>query len=122
MASIDTVKDPAMTATELPATPQDPGLHLHLHLRLQPAAQPRGDALYVHGATFPSALSLFFRFDGRSWADALNDEDARTLCGELSGTRCRDLRIERGTHLMHLEESRVELHRGVNEFLLEATP
>ena len=100
MASIDTVKDPAMTATELPATPQDPGLHL----RLQPAPQPRGDALYVHGATF------------------CDDEDARTLCGELSGTRCRDLRIERGTHLMQLEESRVELHRGVNEFLREATP
>jgi len=46
-----------------------------LHLRLQPArtTRPRGAALYVHGATFPSALSLYFRFDGRSWADALNE-------------------------------------------------
>lgn len=43
-----------------------------LHLACQPVAQPRGDVLYVHGATFPSALSLFYRFDGRSWADALN--------------------------------------------------
>lgn len=29
--------------------------------------------LYVHGATFPSALSIAHRFDGRSWRDSLND-------------------------------------------------
>lgn len=28
--------------------------------------------LYVHGATFPSALSVGYRFDGRSWADHLH--------------------------------------------------
>lgn len=28
--------------------------------------------LYVHGATFPSALSVAYRFDGRSWMDDLN--------------------------------------------------
>jgi hypothetical protein len=27
--------------------------------------------LYVHGGTFPSALSIAHRFDGRSWRDAL---------------------------------------------------
>lgn len=27
--------------------------------------------LYVHGATFPSALSMMFRFEGSSWADNL---------------------------------------------------
>lgn len=27
--------------------------------------------LYVHGGTFPSGLSLFFPFDGYSWADDL---------------------------------------------------
>src|SRR4051794_27339379 len=32
---------------------------------------PRGTVLYVHGATFPSALSIAFRFDGRSWMDEL---------------------------------------------------
>lgn len=34
----------------------------------------RGDGdpvLYVHGATFPSALSVGYRFGGRSWADHL---------------------------------------------------
>lgn len=30
--------------------------------------------LYVHGASFPSALSIMFKFGGRSWADALNDQ------------------------------------------------
>ncbi len=35
------------------------------------AAQPRADVLYVHGATFGADLSVFFAFDGRSWADAL---------------------------------------------------
>lgn len=28
--------------------------------------------LYVHGFTFPSALSVAYRFDGRSWADHLH--------------------------------------------------
>ena len=29
--------------------------------------------LYVHGSTFGADMSIFYRFDGRSWADALND-------------------------------------------------
>ena len=32
-------------------------------------APARGVVLYVHGATFPSALSIAHRFDGRSWRD-----------------------------------------------------
>jgi alpha-beta hydrolase superfamily lysophospholipase len=63
----------AIRATEtwmLPASEQHPALHLCC--QRAPGAT-RGAALYVHGATFPSALSVFFRFDGRSWADALND-------------------------------------------------
>lgn len=40
--------------------------------------QPRsGDrsrpVLYLHGSTFPSALSILFELEGRSWADGLND-------------------------------------------------
>jgi pimeloyl-ACP methyl ester carboxylesterase len=47
---------------------------LKLFVRHLPARQPgRGPVLYVHGATFPSALSIAHRFDGRSWRDALND-------------------------------------------------
>jgi len=50
---------------------------LSLFLRFLPAAtsgfQPRRAALYVHGATFPTALSIAHRFDGKSWRDVLND-------------------------------------------------
>ena len=56
-----------------------PGPHqgLSLFLRFLPAArsefEPRRAVLYVHGATFPSALSIAHRFDGKSWRDALNE-------------------------------------------------
>jgi pimeloyl-ACP methyl ester carboxylesterase len=47
---------------------------LSLFLRLLPAetsSRSRRAVLYVHGATFPSALSIAYRFDGRSWRDEL---------------------------------------------------
>jgi pimeloyl-ACP methyl ester carboxylesterase len=54
-----------------------PRAGMSLFLRFLPAAdsgfQPRRAVLYVHGATFPSALSIAHRFDGRSWRDALNE-------------------------------------------------
>jgi len=47
-----------------------------LFLRFLPATttrfRPRRAVLYVHGATFPSALSIAHRLDGISWRDALN--------------------------------------------------
>src|SRR3954468_17621841 len=48
------------------------GLSLFLRHLPPPAQQlARGVVLYVHGATFPSALSIAHRFDGRSWRDEL---------------------------------------------------
>jgi pimeloyl-ACP methyl ester carboxylesterase len=48
-----------------------------LFLRFLPtrntADETRRAVLYVHGATFPSALSIAHRFDGKSWRDALNE-------------------------------------------------
>lgn len=47
---------------------------LRLFLRHLPPARQQGPAkpmLYVHGGTFPSALSIAHRFDGRSWRDTL---------------------------------------------------
>lgn len=47
---------------------------LRLFLRLLPARIPGRvplPVLYVHGGTFPSALSIAHRFDGRSWRDEL---------------------------------------------------
>jgi pimeloyl-ACP methyl ester carboxylesterase len=49
------------------------GLRLFLR-HMPPMARPGGTeraVLYVHGATFPSALSIAHRFDGYSWRDAL---------------------------------------------------
>ncbi len=49
---------------------------LRLFLRRLPPASPRpvpAAVLYVHGGTFPSALSIAHRFDGRSWRDELCD-------------------------------------------------
>jgi pimeloyl-ACP methyl ester carboxylesterase len=39
--------------------------------RLSPTQAAIGAVLYVHGATFPSALSIAHRFGGHSWRDAL---------------------------------------------------
>jgi pimeloyl-ACP methyl ester carboxylesterase len=54
-----------------------PRAGLTLFLRFLPSTQtsstPRRAVLYIHGATFPSALSIAHRFDGRSWRDALRD-------------------------------------------------
>ncbi len=46
---------------------------LGLFLRYLPPADTAATriVLYVHGGTFPSALSVAHRFDGRSWRDAL---------------------------------------------------
>jgi pimeloyl-ACP methyl ester carboxylesterase len=46
------------------------GLRLFLR-RLAAQSDHRRAVLYVHGATFPSALSVAHRFSGRSWRDAL---------------------------------------------------
>jgi pimeloyl-ACP methyl ester carboxylesterase len=44
-----------------------------LFLRYLPAPDIRvGVVFYVHGGTFPSALSIAHRFDGRSWRDELH--------------------------------------------------
>ncbi|HXM01510.1 MAG TPA: alpha/beta hydrolase [Chthoniobacterales bacterium] len=52
-----------------------PSHHVGLSLFLRHLAPKGGPgdriALYVHGATFPSALSIAYRFDGRSWRDEL---------------------------------------------------
>jgi pimeloyl-ACP methyl ester carboxylesterase len=50
-----------------------PGLSLFMRY-LPPfgGGEPHGrTVLYVHGGTFPSALSIAHRFDGRSWRDTL---------------------------------------------------
>jgi hypothetical protein len=51
--------------------PHEPAL-LVRHLAPTSSGPGRGrPVLYVHGATFPSALAVGYRFDGRSWMDEL---------------------------------------------------
>jgi pimeloyl-ACP methyl ester carboxylesterase len=55
------------TSTAIPWSHGGETFHLALHR--QPATGPV--ALYVHGATFPAALSVGWRMQGLSWLDAL---------------------------------------------------
>lgn len=64
--------DPREEHFRIPSPPA--GLRLFLRY-LPPATQaeaPPKIALYVHGGTFPSALSIAHRFDGESWRDVLS--------------------------------------------------
>jgi hypothetical protein len=58
--------------TRLPITLRD-GQAAELVLRSQGDGP---DVIYVHGSTFGCDLSLFFRIDGVSWADALERASA----------------------------------------------
>ena len=51
-------------------TPWQPALLLRE--QTSPNSQRHHPVLYIHGGTFPSASSMMFRFDGVSWADAMN--------------------------------------------------
>lgn len=43
------------------------------------------EVLYVHGSTFGADMVIFFRFDGRSWADALNSAGNTVWCFDRAG-------------------------------------
>lgn len=62
---------------------------LRLGLRYLPPLPHPGDSstvvLYVHGGTFPSALSVAHRFDGRSWRDALGQSGFRCWALDFHG-------------------------------------
>lgn len=53
------------------------------------------------------------------WDSVCSDDDAALLMSHIGATLRRDLKIERATHLMHLEQQRGELHTQVNRFLLQ---
>jgi pimeloyl-ACP methyl ester carboxylesterase len=72
-----------LQATRSPSTSNEAGgpaeesflLHEHGERALSVQHRPGagGGVLYVHGSTFPAALSINYRIDGRSWADDLHD-------------------------------------------------
>lgn len=85
-----------------------------LALQVRRTTEDLGDVIYVHGSTFGAGRSVFYPFDGRSWADALN---AANLLAALGGHIKRCETFPRATHLMHLESSRGLLYNAVNAFL-----
>lgn len=61
---------------------------LRLFLRCLAPCVPqalRGVVLYIHGMSFPSALSVGWRIDGRSWADTLSDAGFETWSLDFYG-------------------------------------
>jgi pimeloyl-ACP methyl ester carboxylesterase len=53
------------------------------------------------------------------WDGVVPDQDARWLFDAFTAAPSkRDIKISRGTHLMHLEVMRTELYRETNGFLL----
>jgi pimeloyl-ACP methyl ester carboxylesterase len=82
--------DPNEEHFRIPSSVQD----LRLFLRYLPARTGRADAanvaLYVHGGTFPSALSIAHRFDGCSWRDALCASGFHVWGLDFHGFGCSD--------------------------------
>jgi pimeloyl-ACP methyl ester carboxylesterase len=62
------------------------GLSLFLrHLPPPDGTTVKGVVLYVHGATFPSALSIAHRFDGHAWRDSLCEAGFRVWALDFHG-------------------------------------
>jgi pimeloyl-ACP methyl ester carboxylesterase len=73
IASVGPSTPPALRETIRLVEPGQPSLALQVQRPQSQLVPPAiGDAIYVHGATFGADLSIFYEFDGRSWADALN--------------------------------------------------
>lgn len=53
--------------------PREPTLALQRQGRAAVESGPDRDVICVHGGTFGADLSVVYRFDGQSWADALNE-------------------------------------------------
>lgn len=51
------------------------------------------------------------------WDSLCTDVDAAQLLATLGSSLKHDRKIAKGTHLMHLEESRFELRRAIDAFL-----
>lgn len=62
-----------------------------LFLRHLPPADGDGQVIiYVHGGTFSSALSVAYRFDGRSWRDELSDAGFHVWALDFQGFGASD--------------------------------
>jgi alpha-beta hydrolase superfamily lysophospholipase len=74
-----------------------------------------GQALYD-----PSRIAAPTLLVRGQWDASCSDDDAARLMAGIGARVKRDVKIARATHLMHLEQQRVELYTQVNRFLLDA--
>jgi pimeloyl-ACP methyl ester carboxylesterase len=51
------------------------------------------------------------------WDSVSNDQDADWLLSRIAAPVCKDVKIAKGTHLMHLEQCRDALFAAVRGFL-----
>ncbi|HET7527037.1 MAG TPA: hypothetical protein VFK10_13935, partial [Burkholderiaceae bacterium] len=73
-----------------------------------------GHALYD-----PSRIAAPTLLVRGQWDASCTDDDAGQLMSRIGSRIKRDVKVARATHLMHLEQQRVELHAQVNRFLRE---
>jgi pimeloyl-ACP methyl ester carboxylesterase len=64
--------DPREQHFRIPGPRKELSLFLRFLAGATAESPSRKPVLYIHGATFPSALSIAHRFDGISWRDVLN--------------------------------------------------
>jgi pimeloyl-ACP methyl ester carboxylesterase len=107
----------------------DPDAHRHDPVGVKIPTGPFSDILQAwHGelAYDPGLVRAPVAIIRGAWDGLIPDEDARWLFDALSSPSKRDIKISRGTHLMHLEVMRHALHRESIAFLMgdeaSATP
>jgi len=90
----------------------------HVAVHHQPPSHSAGNGgravLFIHGATFPSSLAMFWRFDGVSWADTLNRAGFHVFGLDFLGfgasdrpqtlSRARDVQDEIAAAVRHARE------------------
>jgi pimeloyl-ACP methyl ester carboxylesterase len=100
----------------------DPDSRRHEPVGVKVPAGPFTDILHAwHGelAYDPALVRAPIEIIRGAWDGLIPDEDARWLFDAFSASPSkRDIKISRGTHLMHLEAMRHALHRETITFLL----
>ncbi len=96
------------------AEPGQPTLALQVQ-RATAEATGHGDVIYVHGATFGADLSIFHRFDGRSWADEINEIGLSAWGFDFAGYGASDRYAQRddGPPAGRLQDAAAQLRRVV---------
>jgi pimeloyl-ACP methyl ester carboxylesterase len=87
-----------------------------LALHCQSSAANLGDVVYVHGSTFGAVLSVYFKFDGHSWADALCEAGFNVWACDFAGYGDSDRYLQDGDDAVgRIETVLPQLRRAIAE-------